>query len=390
MSQLLGTPLDLHRLDVRGRLNDLKTWEEEWRLEDVYLSQFVQQCDLNKPMERQRSLQVQHLQRRLTLRLVREPLRISSEALKEEGYADLRNRFRGQFARMTKEERLLWLNNLLFIMTPQLRRLAAKIERISEYRAIGQKRNFLLGGESGTGKTTFLNWLAVVNPPTVETTHNRVPIVKIDAPVSNKSAKPLFERILLECGKTYFKSDTDETLLEKVLISLQQCHTELLVVDEIQHITTHHLRRRLLEVSNLINGPLPIICASCNPLVWIQGDDEVHGRWNDYEELTPYEGIELRRLLAYIELILPFSQDSHLAVETIVTKEAKRQPTESPGPAVLIQTLTKGILRDVMVLILDASRRAIRDELPCITPRLLEQTWKEIQTKPAMNIDSAK
>jgi hypothetical protein len=390
MSQLLGTPLDLHRLNVRERLNALKTWEEEWRQENTYLSQLVEQCDLNKPLERQRSLQIQHLQRRLTLQLVREPLRISSEALKQEGYANLHNRFRGQFARLTKDERHLWLNNLLFIMTPQLRRLAAKIERISEYRAIGQKRNFLLGGQSGTGKTTFLNWLTVTNPPMVEATHNRVPIVKIDAPVSNKSAKPLFERILLECGKTYFKSDSDETLLEKVLISLQQCHTELLVVDEIQHITTHNMRRRLLEVSNLINGPLPIICASCNPLVWIQGDNEVQGRWNDYEELIPYEGIELRSLLTYIELILPFSQDSHLALDTIVTNEAKRHPTESPGPAVLIQILTKGILRDIMVLILDASRRAIREELPCLTPTLLEQTWKKIQTKPAVFVDSDK
>jgi hypothetical protein len=36
-----------------------------------------------------------------------------------------------------------------------------------------------------------------------------------------------------------------------------------------------------------------------------------------------------------------------------------------------------------MILIRDASRRAIESNLPCLTPELLEKTWKKIQRKKA-------
>lgn len=51
------------------------------------------------------------------------------------------------------------------------------------------------------------------------------------------------------------------------------------------------------------------------------------------------------------------------------------------GPATLIQQWTGGILRDIMILIRDASRQAIEDDLPCLSPQLLKQAWKGIQEK---------
>lgn len=51
------------------------------------------------------------------------------------------------------------------------------------------------------------------------------------------------------------------------------------------------------------------------------------------------------------------------------------------GPVRLIQEWTGGILRDIMILIRDASQRAIEDDLPCLSPKLLEETWKGIQEK---------
>ena len=34
-----------------------------------------------------------------------------------------------------------------------------------------------------------------------------------------------------------------------------------------------------------------------------------------------------------------------------------------------------------MILIRDASRQAIENDLPCLSPKLLEETWKGIQEK---------
>src|SRR5437667_11879678 len=40
-------------------------------------------------------------------------------------------------------------------MTADLRKLDDKIAKVRNYRSLGQTRNFLLGGESGMGKTTY-------------------------------------------------------------------------------------------------------------------------------------------------------------------------------------------------------------------------------------------
>lgn len=259
-------------------------------------------------------------------------------------------------------------------MTPDLRQLNDKLDQVRSYHALGQQRNFLLGGPSGMGKSTYLDWFTLHHAATIQPERNHVPVVKIDAPVSNHTPKPLFQRMLLEFGTTYSRSHNEEDLLMLLALFFQQCGTELLIVDEIEHITRPILRRRLLEVSNLTHG-LPIVCASCHPMTWIQGDAEVAGRWNDYFELRQYTGERLRQLLAFMELLLPFTQPSYLALDSLPNDH-------TVGPASLIERWTGGILRDIMILLVDATQRAIESNLPCLTPTVLQTTWEAIQTTP--------
>jgi hypothetical protein len=225
------------------------------------------------------------------------------------------------------------------------------------------------------GKSTYLNWLSALNIPTVEALRNRIPIIKVDAPVSNATPKTLLRRMILECGLTYLKGDDEEDLLMQLDLYLQQCDVELIIVDEIEHISRPEMRRRLLDISNMTQG-IPMICASCNPTSWVVGDVEVAGRWNDYFELPQYLGERLSDLLTFIEILLPFSQESNLALPQV------QSGTDMiDGPAKLIQQWTGGILRDIMILIRDASQRAIEKDLPCLSPKLLDETWKGIQEK---------
>jgi len=350
------------RLDVRQRLEQLRVWKRDWELEDNMLEQQVMQLDANNPLDVQKGTQIAGLRRRVQLNLVKEPLEISLELIEQVGYQVLRQSLGQQFAGLANEERRLWLNNLLFILTPDLRKLNDKIRKVRGYSSFGQQRNFLLGGESGMGKTTYLNWLTSNALPTVRNGHNQIPIIKIDAPESSKyTPKPLFQRMILECGLNYLKGDNEEALLMKLALYFQKCRVELLIVDEVEHITRHEVRRRLLEVSNLTTR-LPIICASCHPYKWVEGDLEIAGRWNDYFELRQYTGKRLSQLLAFIELLLPFTQPSSLALTEV--KTGPKQHDRVDGPARLIEKYTGGILRDIMILILDASIRAIEQNLP--------------------------
>lgn len=365
------------RLDVRQRLNQLQQWQQQWQYEDELLWQRVVQLDETCRVDIQKGVQIAGMRRRIRLNLVREPLEITPNLLEQVSYPELRRSLVQQFVRLTDDERRLWLNNLLFIMTPDLRKLNDKIEKVRAFRSFGQQRNFLLGGQSGMGKTTYLNWLAAQLIPTVEAKRNRVPLIKIDAPESsNRTPKPLLQRIILECGLNYIKGDNEEDLLMKLVLYFQKCQVELLMVDEVEHISRDEMRRRLLEVSNLTPG-VPIICASCHPLRWVEGDLEIAGRWNDYFELKQYTGERLSQLLAFVELLLPFSQPSSLALFEIKADPGQRVA----GPAQLIEKWTGGILRDIMLLVLDASQQAIKQGLPHLSVELLAATWSEIQSR---------
>jgi Bacterial TniB protein len=268
------TPLDTS-LDVGRRLAQLGAWQKEWYQIDRSLEEQLSQFDDTKLHALQQSSHVSNLRRRMEMMLVREPLTIPEHVLKSLGVRGIREQLARQFVRLTKEERLLWLNSFLFFMTADLRQLDAKITHVRTYRALGQRRNFLLGGESGMGKTTYLDWLIFNHLPKNEKERNHVPIIGIQAPVSNQTAKPLLWRMILECGHTFVRTDNEEILLMKLALYLQKCSVELMVIDEIQHIKRLELKRRVLEVSNMVPA-IPIICASCHPIEWTEGDAEVN------------------------------------------------------------------------------------------------------------------
>jgi hypothetical protein len=149
----------------------------------------------------------------------------------------------------------------------------------------------------------------------------------------------------------------------------------LIIVDDAEHIPYSKMRNYLLHISSVVHD-IPIICASTNPAAWAGGYKEIVGAWNDYVTLPTYTGGRLRDLLVFIDTLLPFTKESGLFLtEVNVGTEV------IDGPAKLIEKWTGGILRDVVMLLMHASRRAIEDDLPCLSPQLLEEAWKELQTE---------
>jgi hypothetical protein len=149
----------------------------------------------------------------------------------------------------------------------------------------------------------------------------------------------------------------------------------LIIVDDVEHIHYSKMRNYLPHISSVFHS-IPIICASTNPAAWAGGYREIVGSWTDYGILPTYTGERLRDLLVFFEMLLPFTKESGLFLaEGNVGTEA------IDGPAKLIEKWTGGILRDVVRLLMQASRSAIEDDLPCISPQLLEEAWKELQTE---------
>ena len=377
-------PLPVVRLDLKvnvaTRLNDLQTWVTAWQEEECRLRQQLASLSPNKPVDVLRGSQIGSLRRQLALRLTQQPIYLDPNHVRKAGFTRLRQHLARQYAILSVSERRLWLTNLFFLLTPTLQALVEKLEGIRHYRSLGQQRCFLLGGVSGVGKSSLLNWYSVNYLPTIQATRNHVPVIKIDAPVSNRSPKPLFQRILLACGAATLRGN-EEHYLQLLELYFQQCGVELLIVDEIEHITRPALRRRLLELSNLTG--VPIVCASCNPIAWTMGDTEIQGRWNDYFELTQFTGSRLDAFLTMLDLLLPFPQDSRLGLREI--KHGESSSTTVAGPAHYIEQWTDGILREIMVLVMDASLKVINSGQSCLTVELLSQAWRDIKRAKVVN-----
>src|SRR5258706_15705986 len=106
------------KFDVRQRLAQLGEWNEEWLRKDERQKARLRKLSPKKRLDIQRGDQIGIFRKRLKMRLIREPLEIAAEP--KIGYKDIRQNLVEQFTSLPKEMKLLWLDNFIFIMTPDL------------------------------------------------------------------------------------------------------------------------------------------------------------------------------------------------------------------------------------------------------------------------------
>src|SRR5579859_3048237 len=165
-------------LNVDDRLAQQRSWMETWQKEEQKLREELEGLDPSDPSQRGRGNQIVQEIDQLTWKRIQIPIEISPLALKILGFEEARRRLSEQFAALSEDDRLLWLDNFRFLKTPSLRQLEEKFNDVRTCDAVhGQRRNFLLGGSSGMGKTTSEEWYAYMNPPVAEPTRNHVPVI---------------------------------------------------------------------------------------------------------------------------------------------------------------------------------------------------------------------
>lgn len=101
--------------NVVKRLQQLREWEQEWKIEDSLLLQRINQLDGSNRLHAQLGAQISSFRKRKRMHLVRRPLSISPDSLEQVGFENLRKHMTEQFVELSKEQRLLWLNNFLYI-----------------------------------------------------------------------------------------------------------------------------------------------------------------------------------------------------------------------------------------------------------------------------------
>jgi hypothetical protein len=237
------------RLDIWARLAQLRDWRVELESAQAALTPRMEQLDksYNKTLDMQLLQQLWQMEDALQLlemTRVKKPLELPARVIVQLGGFDaVREQLQARFASLTKRDRLLWLSNFLFLITPDIRRLDNKIKNLLSWTHFGQGRNLLLGAPSGMGKSAYLNFLRFQYAVSVEADRNIANIIGFQAPVSEFSAKAMIQRLIACCGRAYLKGDNEEVLLMRLRVYIRLCAVLLMFVDECEHIRAHKLRR---------------------------------------------------------------------------------------------------------------------------------------------------
>ena len=351
-------------LDVHHRLHNLVMWEEAAQAQINQLDAQIAALNIANKRDINQAIELYARRRRLSSLRLPIPFEIDPKVVETLGYQNLRRHLVSQFLRLTVDERLLWLHNLSFLLTPDLRRLTNMIVTTQEQFSQGQQRNTLLIGASGMGKTAYLSWLA----------SQSLPILYIDAPVT-QNPRHLFQRVLQASGISYFKRDSEELLMQ-LASRFQNSGFEALIVDEMHHLEALAVRLRLSELSHMIN-PVPLIGVICAP-IRMKANDRLADLFGFSFQLEPYSGVRLQQFLNMINLILPFPQDSFGG--SFPYKHGDLGPTPDQflsQEGYFIQMATQGILRDIMRLITRASEEAIKQELLYVSLDVLQHSWQQ-------------
>jgi DNA transposition AAA+ family ATPase len=92
----------------------------------------------------------------------------------------------------------------------------------------------LLVAQTGSGKTTVLEYYASKFPPVRTATGMKIPVVRVTTPAA-PSVKMLAETILLAMGDPAAASGNTTVKTNRIVHLFKSCGVELLMIDEFQH-----------------------------------------------------------------------------------------------------------------------------------------------------------
>ena len=83
-----------------------------------------------------------------------------------------------------------------------------------------------------------------------------------------------------------------------------------------------------------------------------------------------------------LDLLLPFERDAHLGLREVTDEQGH---AIAAGPAHYIEQWTDGILREIMVLVMDACLKALDSKQPGLTMDVLNRAWRDIKRAKVVN-----
>ena len=264
---------------------------------------------------------------------------------------------------------------------PRTYRLKRLIDHCRQHSKIASEPEcMLILGVRGSGKTTECKRYAQGFPRKLNGDGFRIPVLYTSIP-SPATTKSLPTKLLYSLGDAFWQKGNNTVQTLRLCGLLEDCGTELIILDEFHNFIDGKTDRAILEVSNWLKDFLnelkkPLILAGlpyCD--IVLQANDQLERRFTVRERLNPLgwnttkQKETFKEFLKYVDQKLPFAERSNLGDEEL----AHRFFCATNGVIDFIMKLVRrsaeiAIDRNLRKLDLNVLARAYKDRLASMDP----------------------
>lgn len=263
----------------------------------------------------------------------------------------------------TKIDRINVTRQFKWIGYTQAMQTLKKLEECFDYPKSHRMPNILLVGDSNNGKTAILSRFEQSHPAYIDNETDKLVqnVLMIQAP-PEPDEKRLYNAILDKLFAPYRTSEKIDSRYLRVKNLLVDLQVKVLIIDEIHHVLAGSpLKQRLFlnVIKHLSNDlKIPLVCSGTKlAFNAIQTDQQLSNRFEPRVLHRWSNDIELRRLLASFESILPLKKESHLIENGIASK---------------ILGMSDGLIGEIAKILEYSTILALESDIDCITMEILD------------------
>lgn len=272
------------------------------------------------------------------------------------------NKEASRVARLSDDERILWMRTSRWIGYPLAKQAIERLERLMHYPQKARMPNMLIVGDTNNGKTSIIDKFTTLHPRKIQTENSYVdvPILSIQAP-PYPDEDALYMSILDTLFAVYKNSEKLSVKRNRVVSLLRKTNTKILIIDEIHSILAGHLekQRQFLNVLKYLGNELriPIVAVGTREaLRAIQSDPQLANRFEPFPLTIWRPDRTLQQLLASYESILPLREPSHLSSSNMTRS---------------LCALSEGLIGELNTLLEGLAELAIKSRTERITAELI-------------------
>lgn len=255
------------------------------------------------------------------------------------------------------EERIAYIRAERFFMYPRAREIISKMEELMSESKKTRMPCLLITGDSNNGKTSIVNKLQRMHPPTDGMEEAALPVVALNAP-HTPDVHALLDRIMKAMMLPFKKSDPVTAKEELIHFHFRNLGVKILIVDEIHNILCGSVpkQKSFMNAVKDLNNELRI------PVVLVGIKDALHATDTDMQISSRFRPMLLQRwkleedyasVLLSVGRTLPMKKPSGLARDKKLAE--------------MILDLSDGLLGEIMHIITESAVHAIRSGKERIT-----------------------